>query len=593
MGAIFQRLDRLERQVLLGTSGSVCPSPSYELQSMLSPSSSSEGGGQYCWNWPPGIDKTPGMKELVNLVETVRDTNNLPPCEWPNLKRKFQIFTESSNTDYTSFLPPKHIHDMLLARYKEVVHPIMPIIDLVEITERSEGFWSDDKSMLLNDAHFMAIYFLILSYSSRSSGYDVQNHNVTSSLHRLFINAAEHFMSFFVYVGSPDIKSFEAILLYSMFMFAGETVQSGRAITSLVNNMAQIIGLYKKEPRDRRQADLFKIFYSFEKSSALDIDQPSFINDRYCYFNSYRSIDLTNCTGFVSAQFQLSRLLSKVVDEVYGRSSCPSQETIRSLDSEISQAIESIPSNLKVSQIVQVSPGLLMQQYIIDTLAHKILFMLHKSFISRRNSAGQLYAEYEFSRRRGLEACVRLMKNQMDVFSNQELQEFVWCHWHCIYYQAFFAALLTGLDYKQCKELSDEINAPGKDIMELVETMRNQYFDMRIATMCASARSHLVLSAVLQVKSEFDIPHLFGPFSRASSTSGDARESPLSEANQPTPTADGKQLFPHGDKRLFPEVDSMRASPISDDISIDTIFDDKFFENICFTNASAIYSTSM
>lgn len=170
---------------------------------------------------------------------------------------------------------------------------------------------------------------------------------------------------------------------------------------------------------------------------------------------------------------------------------------------------------LRIDQIIntlpQGDPMEFMKKLALTTQWHKANLLLFR--------CGKI------DRLSGLMSLLKLLENQFYLYSAPpQIQQYILFHWNNIYYHVFTGVIVLALELEATDPLPplDPSVFPNLSKLNLEEdknwkstllaVLRDQYFDLRVNSECASARAHMITSAFLAQDTHMECPRPFGPF---------------------------------------------------------------------------------
>lgn len=401
---------------------------------------------------------------------------------------------ESPSCPFANETLPKHVSDALVENYKNLVDPFFPIIDWKEFDEQYENLYPGVSGPTPPSPplppSFMALLYTVYALSCKSCAFDSLLHTLHSSAVVHFADCAEQYLNRIPLLVTSSAEDFRAALLYIYSAFSGDCLMVGWSLCGLLVTMSQ------------------RVLPAFTASEETKETANHLISVSGTFFDS--------CQAFVGHKSGLEYPLLPYESYPFLHTTQRLHLLTRSLQNAPSTPVNAVELR-KLENAINVLPQGESMEY-MKKLA--LLTQWHKANL-------QLFRMGQTDRQSGLLSALRLAENQYYLYTAPEsIRQYILYHWNNIYYHVFTAVVVLALEleaddplprldpesFPLLSKLNLEKEANWK--VALLSCLRDQYFDLRVNSECASARAHMITSAFLAQDTHMECPRPFGPFAK-------------------------------------------------------------------------------
>ncbi|KAG5372292.1 hypothetical protein CJU90_2378 [Yarrowia sp. C11] len=386
---------------------------------------------------------------------------------------------------------PKNISDMLIENYRRLVDPFFPVIDWKEFEEHYENLYPGQAGPTPpsppQPPSFLALIYTVYALSCKSCAFDSQLHTLHTSAVIHFSDRAEQYLNRIPLLVTSSIDDFRAALLYIYSSFSGDCLMVGWSLCGLLVTMSQRILPPFTASDDLKEAanHLISVSGTFFDACQEFVGHKSGLEYPLLSFDSYPYLQTTQKLHVFTRALQNGQA---VVDPA---------ELLQ-----FDQIINSLPHN---------DPADYVKKLALTTQWYKANLLLFR--------CGKI------DRQSGLVFLLKLLENQLYLYAAPpQIQQYILFHWNNIYYHVFTAVVMLALELDTVDPLPslDPVVFPNLSKLHLEDdnhwkanmlaVLRDQYFDLRVNSECASARAHMITSAFLAQDTHMECPKPFGPF---------------------------------------------------------------------------------
>lgn len=430
------------------------------------------------------------VSEIIHLFE-----KHLPIQTAPN-NNPLSIFSykpEEYESAVTNEPLPKNISDLLIENYKNLVDPFFPIIDWKEFEEHYENLYPGQAGPTPpsppQPPSFLALIYTVYALSCKSCAFDSLLHTLHASAVIHFSDRAEQYLNRIPLLVTSSIDDFRAALLYIYSSFSGDCLMVGWSLCGLLVTMSQRILPPFTAPDETKEAanHLISVSGTFFDACQAFVGHKSGLEYPLLPINTYPFLHTTQKLYYFTRALQNDH------------SSADPAELLQ-----LEQIINGLPQGDSLE---------FMKKLALTTQWHKANL--------------QLFRSGKIDRLSGLMSALKLLENQFYLYSAPpQIQQYILFHWNNIYYHVFTAVVVLALELETKDPLPplDPATFPNLSKLDLQEdknwkntllaVLRDQYFDLRVNSECASARAHMITSAFLAQDTHMECPRPFGPFQK-------------------------------------------------------------------------------